>query len=160
MEADGTDGVDTLTNLLAGIPAAAGRDFQQAFRDFAVASYAKDFSGAPSLYRYVDEAQPPGTYGSVKPDPDFFLLPDTQAVGVLDVVPWGVRYARAKPGAEVTTIDLVFDAQLPNDLGYHVLATKGSNIAYEEDLVGPDFSTSLLSTPMSMSSPSREMPSP
>ena len=143
MDADGTDGIDTVTDLLAGIPEADGKDFADVFRDFAAANYAKDFSGAPDLYRYVDEGQPPGTYGSVKPQPDFFLLTTTQSVGVLDVVPWGVRYVRAKPAFDVSTIDMAFDAQLPNDLGYRVFATKGSDIVYEDDFVGPDFSTSI-----------------
>jgi von Willebrand factor type A domain len=142
-EADGTDGIDTITSLLADIPEANGKDFADVFRDFAAANYAKDLANAPDLYRYVDEGQPPGTYGSVDPDPDFYLLPDTQSVGVIDVAPWGVRYVRAKPSL-VETIDMVFDAQLPNALGYRVLAVRDGSIVYENDFVGPDFSTSLI----------------
>ena len=140
LDADGKDGIDTVTAAMADHDADGG--FKEAFEGFAIANAVKDLPNAPPVYSYLDEDQPPGSYGPVALTVDTPIDSNTQSVGVTDVAPWGVRYFKLTPDPALSTIDLVFDAELPDALAYHVLGIRDGGVALQVDSEGPDYSAS------------------
>lgn len=134
------DGIGTLNRTLQAM--GHTERYRDIFKDFAVANYAKDLTGAsvPARYRYVDETQPPGSYNAVTLDLDQALAIGDQIGPVTDgVVAWGVRYYQVRPDAAVPTLNVEFRQDSTSDVYYSLLAIKGDDIAREINHTGRDF---------------------
>jgi hypothetical protein len=134
------DGIGTLNRALDSL--GHTERFRDIFKDFAVASYAKDLSGpsVPSKYRYVDESQLPGPYTSVRLDLDMALGVGDQVGPITDdVVAWGARYYEVQPDPAVPLLNVEFRQDSANQVYYTLLAIKGDDIAMEMNHTGQDF---------------------
>ncbi len=120
--------------------------FEDVFKDFVVANYAKELPFAPAHYRYSDESQTPGSYGPVALSDDVSLSPGQQwIVDDVDanVAAWGARYFRFDPDAGVPTLD-VKAATLTGDIVYFtLLGIKNGNIVEEINHTGATFNDSI-----------------
>jgi len=126
------DGIGVINKALAGL--GHSERFDDVFRDFGVANYAKRLSGpaVPDKYKYVDETQPPGVYNDVALSLDEAVAIGDQVGPALTAVnPWATRYFRIRPDAGVETIDVEFKADTTDTLTYTLLAVKNDDIAME-----------------------------
>ena len=120
-----------------------GLNFKTLFQRFAVSNYAKDFSGAPSIYHYEDEATMTNGYGPVTPDYTANMDGGDELVGSGWVQPWATRYLELTIDPGVTNIDIAINQALANTFYYHVLAIDGNNIPYETSTESDDFNLSI-----------------
>ncbi len=117
--------------------------FETLFERFAVANYAKEFTGAPSIYQYEDEATMTNGYGPVTVDYAADMDGGDELVGSGWVQPWATRYLELTLDPGVTNIDININQALSNKLYYHVLAIQGNNIPDEFSGFGPDYNLSI-----------------
>jgi hypothetical protein len=117
--------------------------FVDVFKNFVVANYAKDLPNALAKYRYIDESQPPGSYGPVALTANLPLN-----VGQAYVVPgelgavaaWGARYFRFTPDPAVPTIEVRGKPLANNNqLYFTLLAVKNGSIVQEVNYTGSNF---------------------
>jgi len=128
----GDDGVGIINRTLEEM--GYSERFEDVFRDFAVANYAKKLSGSsvPSKYQYIDETQPPGSYNDVARTLDEFVSVGEQVGPALsEVRSWASRYFRVFPDRDIETITVDFSADTTDKLAYTLLAIKDSQIARE-----------------------------
>ena len=133
------DGITTLNRALAALGHNA--TFEDVFRDFIVANYAKDLTGpnVPDRYKYFDESQPPGSYGGVHLDMNLDLGPDDQVGPEMDtIVPWGARYYQIRPRVNVPILNVEFRQDTDHPVYYTLLAIKNDDIAVEINESGRD----------------------
>jgi len=125
----GLDGISTLNKTLQTMGYTAR--FRDIFKDFAVASYAKNFSG-PAKYRYADMAQAGGSYYQVtlRADQDL-ALGDTYLDTDESVYNWAGNYYQFNPASDVPFINIKVTQDSTSDLYYKVLGISGNNIVYE-----------------------------
>ncbi len=120
--------------------------FEDVFKDFVVANYAKDLANAPAHYRYIDEAQTPGSYGPVALTADQTLAAGEQFILADElkfVSAWGARYFRFVPDAAVPTVSVESEAFTGNDHYFTLLAVKNGSIVEEINDTGPAFAATV-----------------
>ncbi|MBN2146631.1 MAG: VWA domain-containing protein [Anaerolineales bacterium] len=138
----GQNGISIINNVLGDL--GYTERFRDVWKDFAVANYAKDYSGAAE-YAYADMAQTGGAYGDVP-----LAISDNLTLGesLLDtdesVYEWGAKYYEVRPAADVPFIDIKIIQDSTGDLYYTVLGIEGSNITYEYNVEARNLSLSLL----------------
>ncbi len=128
----GRDGISIIDSTLAGM--GYSKSFKDAWKDFAVADYAKDLSGpgVQSKYKYVDMSQPGGNYGPVTLTLSRTLNIGDQAIGTGEtVLPWSAHYYELRPGPGLPTFVITITQDSNVMLYYTVLAIKGSNVVDE-----------------------------
>ena len=116
--------------------------FDDVFRDFVVANYAKDLTGpsVPAKYKYVDETQPPGKYNAVRLALDTPLAKTTQVGPTLDSVPaYATRYYQFTPSPAVGTIDVRVNQDSSHPIHYSLLLVKNGDLVQEIRGTGTDF---------------------
>jgi Mg-chelatase subunit ChlD len=116
--------------------------FEDVFKDFVVANYAKDIPNAPDKYKYADEAQSTGSYGSVFLTDDQTLSPGEQYIvdeNVAYVEAWGARYFRFNFFPGVPTLDVKAQSATGDILYYTLLAVKNGSIVNEINVTGATF---------------------
>lgn len=141
----GRDGISVLNSTLAGM----GRPerFRDIWKDFAVASYAKDITGAgvQAKYKYADMAQPGGNYGGPALSLSRSLALNEQAIDSDETVtPWGARYYELRPDANVPVVDVKFTQDSNVPLYYTVLGIKGNDVAYEYNVEARNLNRTLI----------------
>jgi Mg-chelatase subunit ChlD len=105
----GLTGVDLIDEILTG----HGVTFEDVFKEFVIANYAKDLdrSTLPSRYKYVDEieGEAPGyTYGNVALTLDEPLIPGASVSSSFAdlTLRYGARYYRAQPSIDALVIEV------------------------------------------------------
>ena len=140
-DAPGQDGISILNDALADLGHSA--TFRDVWKDFAVASYAKDISGSgvPGKYKYRDMSEPGGNYGPVATTLSVALGPGDQYVNTDNTLqPWGAVYYELMPDALVPTIDIEITQDSTGPIYYTVLGIKGNNLTYEYNQESRHFS--------------------
>ncbi len=128
----GLDGIGTLNKALQAM--GHTERFRDIWKDFAVASYAKQYSGQ-AKYAYADMAQTGGAYNQVMLSVDEQLsLNESYLDTDESVYNWGAKYYQFRPEADVPFVDIKITQDSPSDLYYTVLGIQGSNIVYEHNL--------------------------
>ena len=125
------DGVTILNATLESM--GYSERFEDIWKDFAVASYAKDYSG-PDKYMYADMAQTGGDYG-----PPLLTIDDDLTIGETieremdSVSNWGAKYYEVRPGVGVSLIRILStqDEYWNELLYYTVLGIHDGGIVYE-----------------------------
>ncbi|MFX0066254.1 MAG: VWA domain-containing protein, partial [Candidatus Hermodarchaeota archaeon] len=123
---------------------------EDVFKGFVTANYAKclDWGNNPSIYRYYDEAQPPGPFASVRLEIDE-ILPYGNVITDNDFIPfqWAPKYYRVRPqirGASVpiivevdqmTTEELFFEILVINNNHLVSHYTLSDSIHYEQTIM-------------------------
>jgi Mg-chelatase subunit ChlD len=141
----GRDGITILNSTLASM--GHSQRFRDIWKDFAVASYAKDITGAgvQAKYKYADMAQPGGSYGGPALSLSRSLALNEQAVDSDETVTaWGARYYELRPDAGVPVIDVKFTQDSNVPLYYTVLGIKGNDVAYEYNVEARNLSRTLI----------------
>lgn len=102
-----------------------GVDFNAAFKQFVVANWTKDLSGAPDgSYNYIDEDTPgnPGPYGPIVPvDGGAVNLGSGATWNDQFVARYAARYFEAAPGSNCPVITAGFDRDSGSSSFYHVI---------------------------------------
>ena len=120
----GVDAVNRALNVLG-----AGVNFNEAFKQFAVANWTKDLTGVPDdSYNYVDEDEPgnPAPYGPVVPNSGGTIQVGTPATWTNE---WTDRYGIRYYEADIGVTCPVISASFVHDYGpsfYHVVTQNGS----------------------------------
>ena len=119
--------------------------FEDVFKSFVVANYAKDLSGpsVPGRYQYADETQGPGSYRPVRLDLNRAITSGEQVgPSLTDVTRWGARYYRIQPDASVPTISVDVKVDSKEPAYFTLLAVKNDDIVLEYNHTGESFSKS------------------
>ncbi len=133
------DGITTLNRALAALGHRV--TFEDVFKDFVVANYAKELTGAgvPEKYKYIDETQPPGHYDPVYLDLDREITPDAAVdPTITEVASWGARYYQFRPSADVPILNIEFRQDVERHVYYALLAVKNDGIAFEREQTDGD----------------------
>jgi hypothetical protein len=147
----GSNGRDVLDQALANMGYSA--TFREAWKNFAVASYAKDItgSGVPGYYRYSDMAEPGGEYGPVLLSLSQDLGLEEQITGQDETIqPWGIRVYELRPSTEVPLIHLNFTQDIPDRISdqtllyYTILGIRDNDLVYEHNLEARELNYSLV----------------
>lgn len=139
------DGVANLNDALAAL--GHSERFRDIWKDFAVASYAKDFSGSgvAARYQYEDVGQPGGSYGAPGLSLSRTLSPGDQVIDTDETVTqWGARYYELRPDASLPIIDIAFTQDSSYPLYYTILGIQGNDITYEYNFEGRNLAQTLL----------------
>jgi hypothetical protein len=144
--AHGTAGIDAVNRVLAEVR--LGTTFEDVFKDFVVANYARKLSdpALPAKYRFADEGEAaPGSLNVVKLDIDQALGGSDQ-VGplVTGVLPWGVRYYSVSPSSSVPIISINVHQDTSQRAFYSLLAIRDGQLVSEERLTGRHFARALV----------------
>lgn len=137
----GRDGITVLNSTLANM--GQNTTFKEIWKDFAVASYAKDLSGpsVPDKYQYKDMTQPGGTYDPVAFALDVQLGDGDQLIDTDEsVTHWGTNYYRLTPDSTLSHIGIKFTQDSSATLYYTVLGVKNDDLVYEYNFEGRDLS--------------------
>ncbi len=127
----GLDGIGTINKALQAMGNTAR--FRDIWKDFAVANYAKNFSG-PAKYAYADMSQTGGAYNQVMLSVDEQLSLNEQYLDTDEsVYNWGAKYYQFRPDSNVPFINIKVTQDSPGNLYYTVLGIRGSNIVYESN---------------------------
>jgi hypothetical protein len=127
----GLDGIATLNKALETMGYSAR--FKDIFKDFAVASYAKQYNG-PAKYRYADMTQVGGNYNQVALRADQTLgVGDTYLDTDESVVDWGGNYYQFSPTPDVQILKIKVTQDSTATLYYKVLGIRNNAIVYEHD---------------------------
>ena len=127
----GLDGIGTINKALQAMGYTAR--FRDIWKDFAVANYAKNFSG-PAKYAYADMAQTGGAYNQVMLSVDEQLSLNEQYLDTDEsVYNWGAKYYQFRPDSNVPFVNIKVTQDSPGNLYYTVLGIRGSNIVYENN---------------------------
>lgn len=120
-----------------------GRTLESLWIDFAVANFAKEFSGpvVTSRYRYLDEQETGAPdYPAVGLAGNFNL---TSSAGVgptlTDVAAWSAQHYQFNIDPAVPFIDLQVRQDVNKRLGYVLLLMRGNDVVQEIRYVGRDF---------------------
>lgn len=133
----GRDGIAVLNSTLANL--GHSERFRDVWKDFAVASYAKDYNG-PAKYQYEDMSQDGGAYDPVRLDVDRSLALGEQVVRVGEFLPsWSARYYEVRPANDVPIIDVQVTQDSSTAVYYTLLAIKGNDIVLEENVQARHF---------------------
>jgi Mg-chelatase subunit ChlD len=131
----GRDGITVLNSTLSNL--GYSETYRDIWKNFAVASYAKDLSGpgVPNKYQYEDMSQPGGNYGPVTLSLDENLALGEQVVDTDETAyQWGANYYEVRPASDVPIIDIKFTQDTTGLLYYTVLGIKGNDLAYEHNV--------------------------
>lgn len=120
--------------------------FEDVFQDFVVANYAKRLTGpsVPAAYSYVDETQPPGSYGDVylrrNVDPiDGYVLSGQDAVD-----PWQPRYYRYRRQVQTSAnMEIAVNQTTNEELFFALLVVRNGDLVDEQRATGTQFTRSL-----------------
>lgn len=146
----GTSGIEAVNRTLD--TEAPGTTFEDVFKEFVIANYARKLSGSsiPAKYTFADEAEPsPGPLRAVKLDVDTALAVDEQ-VGPLtaDVRAWGARYYEIRPASDVPLLSFEVrqdtSARTSSDIYYVLLGIKSGDIVLEERTVAINYNRALV----------------
>jgi hypothetical protein len=141
----GRDGIAVLNSTLANL--GHSDSFRDAWKNFAVANYAKDLSGpgVQSAYQYDDMAEPGGNYGPVDLDLSRTLNLGEQAIDTDEsVTAWGARYYELRPAADVPILDIKVTQDSSVPLYYTILGIKGTDVAFEYNIEARDLDQTLV----------------
>jgi uncharacterized protein YegL len=124
--------------------------FEDVFKDFVVANYAKDIVGVPASLSYIDDdtIAGSGTYAQLTPalnqdlDADTqFILPDEQGLNFISA--WGAQYYRFVPDPAVETIALTARTLDGTRVYYHLLAVRNGNLVASPSATDNAFSATI-----------------
>lgn len=144
---DEKDGIGTLNDALANL-VGTNLDFEDVFKTFVAANYAKDYIMTPvpasmADLNYIDEETfPGGTYGPVKLTRSGPLGVGEVVFGTHSIDAWGARYFEADPDPSNSVIVIEAEA-LPgtnHELVFHVFGIQGGQITYQHTETGTEFS--------------------
>ena len=141
----GGDGITAINNALTTLGQAAR--FRDIWKDFAVASYAKDLSGpgVQAKYKYADMAEPGGTYGPVTGRVTKVLNKGDQFVATgLVLRPWSAHYYELLPAADVPTVDVKIKQDGTVPVYYTILGVKGTDVTSEFNAEARDLDQTLV----------------
>ena len=120
-----------------------GRTFESLWIDFAVANYAKEFTGpvVTSRYQYLDEQEPSAPdYPAPRLTGNFNLTSSTGVGPTLtDVAAWSSQYYQFDVDPAVPFINLEVRQDVNKRLGYVLLRMRGNDVVQETRFVGRDF---------------------
>lgn len=147
----GVDGIDTINAALNAFGHTAR--FEDVFRDFIAANYAKDLTGTvPAKYQYVDETQPPGHYDCdntaatpAVPLAEDRALGSSETYSSSDTVKrWAAKYYRIRPSTDAVAVNVQFTQTTNNILSYHMLLIDGGDLVQEYRLKAKNFAKSVV----------------
>jgi Mg-chelatase subunit ChlD len=141
------ESVAAVNNTLAVL--SPGTTFDEAFRQFTVANYAKDLNGLPDdSYNYADENQPdnPAPYGPLVPLNGGVISSGTMATWNSQTVSrYGARYYSATPdAADCQVITAHFTRTSGSTEFYHVVTQSGSTFKQHVTGTGASWTQSFL----------------
>jgi Mg-chelatase subunit ChlD len=120
-----------------------GRTFESLWIDFAVANYAKEYSGpvVTSRYRYLDEQEASAPdYPAPRLTGSFNVISGTQVGPTLtDIAAWSSQYYQFTINPAVPIINLEVRQDANKRLGYVLLLMRNNDIVQEIREVGRDF---------------------
>lgn len=137
-------GIGNINRALAALGHTAR--FDDVFRDFVVANYAKDITGpsVPAKYKYVDETQPPGKYNAVGLALNTPLGMSTQVGPTLETLPaYAARYYQFTPSPSVKTLDVRVNQDSSHPIHYSLLLIKNNDLVQEIRGTGADFAQAI-----------------
>ncbi len=139
------DGIAVLNSALQTL--GTSMRFRDIWKDFAVANYAKNLTGAPvpAKYKYADMAQTGGNL-----NPVFFTVNQALALNTPflrigeTVYPWAAKYYRFTPAADVPLLDIRITQDSNSPVYYTVLGIKNNGVAFEYNTEGRNLNQSVL----------------
>lgn len=120
--------------------------FEDVWKGFVVANYVKELPNAPDHYRYIDESEAPGSYGTVALSDDVTLAAGGQWIvdeADSDVAAWGTRYFRFDPAAGIPTINVKASTKTGDIVYYTLLGIKNGSIVEEINVTDADFNDTI-----------------
>ena len=144
---EGDDGITMLNKALNYF--SPGTTFEDVFKDFSIALYAKDLddSTVPLKWKFVDddETDGSGNYGSVHTISRLTLSATGTITGSShSVESWSNKYYEYNIDSAVKVISIDFDQTKTNNLFWGLLGVKGDELAYSYTVESEDFSRALV----------------
>jgi Mg-chelatase subunit ChlD len=137
-----TSGISAVNQALATL--SPGKTFEEVYKDFVIANYARKLSGPGLLakYRYTDESESsPGPLMAVKLDVNQAVGPTDQIGPLISYVrAWGARYYVISPSSSVPIISINVQQDTNNRVFYALLTIRAGQIITEQRFVGRNFS--------------------
>jgi len=130
----GTDGITMFNNLMAHL--GTGQTFEDVFKNFCIANYAKDFSDAtvPSEWEYIDDNAGDGSaaYGPVSRRISGTTITTAGSVsGNAETINrFASKYYEVDIDPSVRAITVQFNQTTNNQLFYAMLCTTGNDLEY------------------------------
>ncbi len=140
----GEHGITMMNNALDVL--SPGTTFEDVFKDFSVAIYAKDMDAStiPSKWTFIDddETDGSGNYGTVSKEID--PVPTLTAMGTIadnseSIENWANKYYEVEIGPSVEVITIQFNQTTNNQLFYALLAMDGDDVEYYYTVESKDF---------------------
>jgi hypothetical protein len=141
----GYSGISAVNHALAAM--GAGTTFDNSFKQFAVANWAKDLNGVSSTYNYLDEdeAGNPGPYGPVIPTAGGTIQIGTSANWNNQPVDrYGLRYYSADVGSNCPVVSASFHRDASSPAFYQLITQNGGDLNTHVQGSGADWSQAFL----------------
>jgi hypothetical protein len=116
---------------------------EEVYKDFIVANFAKDISGSPVKYHYIDETQSPGSYNMVTLNRDESVANESFKGGVSSVSNYQPKYFRFTPDPTVRRITIEFVQYTGERLFYDIITRNATNTFSERRYVSQNLSVTL-----------------
>ncbi len=125
----------------SSVPRGAGRTLESLWIDFAVANYAKEYTGpvVTSRYRYLDEQEASAPDYPAPRLTGNFNLSTPVGPTLTDVAAWSAQYYQFTVSPSVPIINLEVRQDVNKRLGYVLLLMRGNDVVEEVRSVGRDF---------------------
>ncbi len=141
----GYSGISAINHALASM--GAGTTFDNSFKQFAAANWAKDLDGVSSTYNYIDEDEfgNPGPYGPLVPNSGGTIQVGVSANWTNQYVArYGLRYYSANVDSNCPVVSASFHRDDSSPAFYHLITQKGSDLNTHVQGSGSDWSQAFL----------------
>ena len=126
----------------------AGTQFNQSFKQFAVANWTKDLTGVPDgSYNFIDEDEPgnPAPYGPLVPDNGGTVSIGTDANWDNRYISnYGLRYYEADVGSSCPVVSVSFHLDISGQAFFHIITQNGSTFNDHVQGSGDDWTQAFL----------------
>ena len=141
----GYSGISAINHALAAI--GAGTSFDNSFKQFAAANWAKDLNGVSPTYNYIDEDEGgnPGQYGPLVPSSGGTIQVGVSADWTNQYVErYGLRYYSADVDSNCPVVSASFHRDDSGPAFYHLITQNGSDLNTHVQGSGVDWSQAFL----------------
>ena len=141
----GYSGISAVNQALAAM--GTGTSFDNSFKQFAAANWAKDLNGVSSTYNYLDEDEGgnPGAYGPIVPTSGGTIQVGSPANWNNQYVErYGLHYYSANVDSNCPVVSASFHRDTSSPAFYHLITQNGSDLNTHVQGSGADWSQAFL----------------
>jgi hypothetical protein len=141
----GYSGISAINHALSAM--GAGTTFDNSFKQFAAANWAKDLNGVSSTYNYIDEDElsNPGAYGPIVPTMGGPIQVGVSANWTNQYVErYGLRYYSANVNSNCPVVSASFHRDTSSPAFYHLITQNGSDLNTHVQGSGANWSQAFL----------------